>query len=258
MPQRYTANHFTTAKAGIIPVEGPDITSDMTGNGINVCIVEDDTELRQLFTYALTHAGFTVRAFPGSRELYAELLREPTELLLLDLGLPGEDGHAIMRRLRNTMSIDIGIVICSARNTVDERIRSMMTGADAYLVKPVDLRELVATLLTVHRRVRKAVTNVPNTTTWSLIDNGWSLRCPDGESLALTASESSVLKLLFETPGKPVPREVMIAALGHSSDYYLDHRLDMVFTRLRRKVREGCTARLPLRAVRGVGFILSP
>ncbi|MCH8544643.1 MAG: response regulator transcription factor [Alcanivorax sp.] len=236
-------------------MQGNDINNDLIGKGINVCIVEDDDDLREEFACALTRAGFTVRAFSAATELYAALLRQPAQLLLLDLGLPGEDGHTIMRRLRDIMPI--GIVICSARSAMDERVRSMMTGADAYLVKPVDLRELVATLISVHRRVSKLAVDPPPAQDWALTDNGWTLRCPDGKKLPLTASESTVLKLLFDTPGKPVPRELMIAALGHNSDYYLNQRLDMMISRLRRKVREGCDSRLPLRAVRSIGFILS-
>lgn len=229
----------------------------MVGKGIRVCVVEDDEDLREELVCALSREGFDVRAFPGSRELYAALLQQGTDLLLLDLGLPGEDGHAIMRRLRDAMPI--GIVICSARSAVDERVVSMMTGADAYLVKPVDMRELVATLISVHRRLTRATAAaLPEVNGWSLTDNGWSLQSPDGTTLPLSPSEGTVLRLLFTTPGQPVPRDHIVQALGHNSDYYLDHRLDMLFSRLRRKVREHCGERLPLRAVRGVGFILRP
>ncbi|WP_162925770.1 response regulator transcription factor [Isoalcanivorax indicus] len=229
----------------------------MIGKGIRVCVVEDDEDLREELVCALSREGFEVRAFPGSRELYAALLHQSTDLLLLDLGLPGEDGHTIMRRLKDAMPV--GIVICSARSAVDERVLSMMTGADAYLVKPVDMRELVATLISVYRRLGKSTAPaLPDAPRWSLADEGWTLRAPDGASLPLSPSEGTVLKLLFSTPGQPVSRDSIVQALGHNSDYYLDHRLDMLFSRLRRKVREHCGERLPVRAVRGIGFILRP
>ncbi|MBZ2188856.1 response regulator transcription factor [Alcanivorax sp. JB21] len=229
----------------------------MIGKGIRVCVVEDDDDLREELACALSRDGFDVRAFSGSLDLYAALLHQPADLLLLDLGLPGEDGHTIMRRLKDAMPL--GIVICSARSAMDERVSTMMTGADAYLVKPVDMRELVATLVSVHRRLSKTIAiSSPEPPGWSLIDDGWSLRTPEGATLPLTASEGAVLRLLFTAPGQPVSRDSIVQALGHSSDYYLDHRLDMLLSRLRRKVRELSGLRLPLRAVRGVGFILHP
>jgi DNA-binding response OmpR family regulator len=227
----------------------------LVGSGIGVCIVEDDEDLREELSLALSARGFFVRAFAESRDLYAALLREPSQLLLLDLGLPGEDGHSVVRRLKDAMRI--GIVICSARTEVDERVRSMMAGADAYLVKPVDVRELVATLISVHRRV-SGDTAAGAPAEWFLDDNGWTLRTPGSGEVALTPAERTVLQALFATPGVAVSRESIIASLGHSTDYYLDHRLDMVLSRLRRKVRDACGDALPLRAVRGVGFVFRP
>ncbi len=227
----------------------------LIGTGISVCIVEDDDDLREELELALSSQGFLVRAFPESRDLYADLLREPAQLLLLDLGLPGEDGHSVLRRLKDAMRI--GVVICSARTEVDERVRSMMTGADAFLVKPVDLRELVATLISVHRRVSGHATR-GRERPWAIDDNGWTLHAPDGSLIPLTPSERTVMQAMFASPGVAVMRDDLVAALGHSSDYYLDHRLDMLISRLRRKVRDLCGERLPLRAVRGIGFVFRP
>lgn len=226
----------------------------MVGAGISVCVVEDDEDLRDEIGLALSGAGFSVRAFDDSRDLYASLLGEPAHLLLLDLGLPGEDGHSILRRLKEVMSI--GIVIHSARTEVDERVTTMLNGADAYLVKPVELRELIATLISVHRRVSGAQAPDAKPARWVLADNGWSITTPGGREVPLTPSERTVMQCLFAQPDRTVSRDDLFAALGHSFDSYLDHRLDMLFSRLRRKVRDDFGESLPVRAVRGVGFIL--
>lgn len=228
----------------------------MIGEGIDVCIVEDNDDLREEMACALSQQGFAVRAFADARGLYAGLLQEPTSLLVLDLSLPDEDGRAVMARIIDMMPV--GIVICSARTAVEERIDSMIAGADAYLVKPVNVDELAATLVSVHRRMTSQSGSAPRKPRWRLEDDGWTLCSPKGKKVPLTGSESTVLVLLFANTGKPVPRERLIEALGHDSDYFLDHRLDMLFSRLRRKVRESASERLPLRAIRGVGFIVSP
>lgn len=226
----------------------------MPGTGLEVCVVEDDADFREEMQTALQRAGFAVRAFCDSLELYAGLLEQPCDLLVLDLGLPGEDGRSVMRRLKAVMKT--GVVIVTARGDVDSRVDCMMDGADAYLVKPVDFRELVATLVSVSRRA-VATPALPGAPAWQLQDDGWTLAAPTGGVVSLTPSERSVVSALFADAGRVVSREALIVALGHDTDYYLEHRLDMLISRLRRKVREGTGIPLPVRAVRGAGFMLS-
>ncbi|WP_168734391.1 response regulator transcription factor [Pseudothauera nasutitermitis] len=234
--------------------------SEQIGSGIEVCIVEDDEDLREEISLALRRMGFGVRALAGSRDLYLALLQAPCDVLVLDLNLPGEDGFTIIERLRGLLSA--GILVLTARSGTDDLVRCLTSGADAYLVKPVDFRELAANIVSLSRRVREAHPSsapaMPTVLTWQLAGDGWSLVGPQGRRVALTASERILLQLLFEQANTAVRRDVIISALGHQPDYYLDHRLDMLVSRLRRKVQEAVGTPLPLKAVRGVGFMLSP
>lgn len=232
--------------------------SEQIGSGIEVCIVEDDEDLREEISLALRRMGFGVRALAGSRDLYLALLQAPCDVLVLDLNLPGEDGFTIIERLKGLLSA--GILVLTARSGTDDLVRCLTSGADAYLVKPVDFRELAANVISLSRRVRESAPAVaaPPAPGWRLAGDGWSLVGPAGRRVALTASERILLQLLFEQANTAVRRDVIISALGHQPDYYLDHRLDMLVSRLRRKVQEAIGTPLPLKAVRGVGFMLSP
>ena len=233
------------------------------GSGIEIFVVEDDDDLREEVSLGLEDFGFSVRAFPASREMYRGLLQHRCDVVVLDVGLPGEDGFSIARHLR-ALGV-VGIVMLTARDGVDDRVRGLMDGADAYLSKPADLDELAATLVSVHRRVKAAawrgdVAQEAGASTeagWAMTEDGWSLLVPGGGLVALTPSERILLRSLFGKVNALVGREALIAALGHRADYYLDHRLDMLISRLRAKVKAETGRVLPLRAVRGQGFILS-
>jgi len=230
-------------------------TSENSTSQLEICYVEDDDDLREVVVKALRENGFAVRGYSGSRELYRDLLSRPCHIVILDIELPGEDGLTIAANLR--ASSDIGIVMLTACGDTDDRVQGLLGGADAYLVKPVEIRELVATLKSLARRLGVERSALPPTNGWMLVLDGWSLRTPGGVEISLTASERDVLHAVMDTPDLPVSRETLITRLGHDTDYYLPHRLDMLISRLRRKVLENAGTPLPLRAVRGAGFAFS-
>lgn len=235
------------------------------GAGIRIYVVEDDTDLCDELVAGLLDFGFAARGFGDAMSLYRGLLQASCDIVVVDIGLPLEDGFAVAASLRSVGNI--GIVFLTGLGTVEDRVRGLMEGGDAYLVKPVDMLELVASLLSVHRRMaaQRAVQPpavvpaqaVAEGREWGLTSGGWVLLAPGGSSVALTASERSMMQCLFEHAGEVVSRETLVNALGHRIDYYLNHRLDMLVSRLRRKVSAEAGCALPLRAVRGHGFILS-
>lgn len=232
------------------------------GDGIGVCVVEDDEDLREELVAGLADFGFDVRGFHDSTGLYRGLLAGPCDIVVLDVGLPREDGFAVAASLREIR--DMGIVFFTGRGSTEDRVRGLMQGGDAYLVKPVDLRELVATLVSVRRRMAAvAVSAVGDDAPpdagagWTLTPDGWSLLTPSSVHVPLTSLERSLLQYLFEHAGEVASRESLVQALGHRLDYYDNHRLDVLVSRLRRKVKREAGSVLPLRAVRGHGFILS-
>lgn len=230
--------------------------SELSGNhGVSICLVEDDRDLREEVVQTLLEYDFDVRSFVGSRELYLGLLQQPCDVAILDVGLPGEDGFTIMENLRATSSM--GIIMFTARGQVTDRVRALMGGADAYLVKPVDMVELVATILSLSRRLRSAESAPPKRDGgWRLSDDGWILHSPAGVNISLSGAERSFLQVLAQHLGIAVSREELVKALGHHEDEVLSNRLDMLVSRLRRKVAQATDEKLPLHSVRGIGFSL--
>lgn len=227
---------------------------------VEICIVEDEADLREDLVDTLLEAGFGVRGFSASRELYAALLAAPCNIAILDIGLPGEDGFSIAARLRSLGKM--GIIMLSARTAIDDRVRALQGGADVYLTKPVDLRELLAVVTSLARRLAVAeplpiepADITPNP--WSLSADGWIAIAPNATPLPLTAQERAFLVRLWRCVGEAVSREELAIALGGDPYEYDFHRLDTLVSRLRRKSSDiGLT--LPVRAVRGTGYAVTP
>lgn len=177
------------------------------------------------------------------------------------MGLPEIDGFSVVARLRSISSM--GIVMLTARGHVEDRVRGLQGGADAYLVKPADLRELSAVLLGLLRRLHPAQQNVEPTTCTPLPRHNWSLNTnerllvsPDArQSLRLTQSEYAFMSLVLQRQGAVVSRLEAAQAISHEvpPDYDL-HRIDMLVSRLRRKA-DDAGMDLPLRAIRGKGYL---
>ncbi|MGD9946113.1 MAG: response regulator transcription factor [Burkholderiaceae bacterium] len=235
-------------------VQGNDC--DLSGAGIELCILESDDECRTQTEKALIGLGFMVRAFDQPRLLYAALLQKSCHLLLLGIDLPGDDGMAVLGQLRAISRLGIVIV---TREAGEGRIRGLLCGADACLVKPFDSRLLAATLISVHRRVF-APGYGPSADAgrgWELSVDGWFLLEPNGQRIPLTPSERPIVRILVTNAGRTVARADLMKTLGEYGDYYVNHRLDVLISRLRQKVRQQAGRPLPLKAVRGVGFTFS-
>ncbi|GBG04071.1 protein petR [Azospira sp. I13] len=229
---------------------------------LEICVVEDEEDLREEIVGALQDAGFGVRGFPGSRELYASLLATPCNIVILDIGLPGEDGFSIAERLHGLGSM--GIIMLTARGQTEDRVRALMGGADAYMVKPVDLRELLAVIGSLARRMQfgsvteSGVAGQDNVArAWAMSADGWTLFDPEGNSIPLTSQERAFLQCLWQRAGEAVSREDLAVAMGGDPYEYDFHRLDTLVSRLRRKAADAGLA-LPLRAVRGTGYLFLP
>jgi DNA-binding response OmpR family regulator len=160
-----------------------------------------------------------------------------------------------MEHLRETTGT--GIIMLTARARIDDRVRALMGGADIYLVKPVDMAELAANIISLGRRLR-ATENVGRERDggWRISGDGWLLSTPSGASISLSDAERKLLLVLSQKPGSAVSREALAKALGHHPDEVLSNRMDMLVSRLRRKVTQASGEKIPLQSVRGVGFSL--
>ena len=225
---------------------------------LKVAVLEDDAELREgILVPQLQKFDLEVRGFANSIDLFQAMLVAPFDLLVLDIGLPDADGFTVARRLRENFAI--GIVILTGRRAAADQVKGLTEAADAWLVKPVEIDVLAATLLSLARRMRlnsfdPAAT--PSAAQWRLAPEGWRLYAPDGNSMALNQSERRLLTRLFVAPGELVVHDELIRTLATAAEDVDLHRLEMLIHRLRRKVSDRLGKSLPLRSVRGRGYVI--
>lgn len=219
---------------------------------LRVLLVEDDPEIRdEILIPGLRNYGIDAIGADCAATADRLLCENTFDIVVLDVGLPDESGFSVARRLRAGSST--GIVMLTGRAENPDRVRGLSEGADAYLTKPVALDVLVATLRSLGRRLLAA----PPPQTWQLTADDWCLLSPGGTSIALTQPERRILVRLMAGDGEPVSREVLIAMLTEDIFDFDPHRLEMIVYRLRCKVAESCDETLPLRAVRGSGYVLT-
>ena len=225
--------------------------------------MEDDPEWRGMVVDELEYHGAAVRGIDSVEALYRELAVDRCDILVLDVGLPGEDGLSATVHLRRTDGM--GIVLVTGRSGTADMAHGLSLGADIYLPKPLELPVLVAALHSLHRRMSQAVpaaaAPVPapameTGAAWSLRSDGWDLLAPNGRALTLTVAERGFLRELFAVPGEVVDRERLIAAVTDQPWDFDPHRLEVLVHRLRTRVRNATDAMLPVRALRGMGYML--
>ena len=221
------------------------------GNRLVVYVIEDEPDLREIVCLGLTRSGFDVTGFTAAPPFYRALVARRCDIAVIDVGLPGEDGFSIAAQLQAAGGI--GVVMLTARGALADRVRGLRQGADAYLVKPVVMRELTATLTALARRLRATASLAPATGDWQLTGDGWILRAPNNREIPLTGAERTFVQSLFERRGDAVDRDSLARVLGSDPAYFDPHRLDSLVNRLRRKFANA-GLRLPLRAIRGVGY----
>ncbi|NYZ62396.1 response regulator transcription factor [Luteimonas deserti] len=225
-----------------------------TNGAVRIAVVEDDDELREaILVPLLRQAGHEVVGMGSALDLYRDLVASRYDLVLLDVGLPDEDGVAIAGHLRG-VAPDIGLVMLSGYCSEADRLRGLEAGADAYLAKPVESGVLLATIENLVRRLAPQAVQPKG---WRFDEQGWRVVLPDGRSFEMSLVEQQLLRCLAASPGNAVPRERIIAALTSDPHGFDPHRLEMLVHRLRRKCRDTTGEELPLRAVRGVGYLLA-
>jgi two-component system, OmpR family, response regulator PhoP len=218
-----------------------------------VAVVEDDADLRDgILVPGLNEHGFAAVGMASAAELYRRLVAEEFDIVVLDIGLPDESGFEVARHLRSTSAV--GIVMLTARGELPDHLRGLADGADAYLAKPVTIDLLVATLRSLSRRMGLMPAE-PVERAWRIHADGWRLLAPNGRIVELSEAERSLLRVLIKAAGRPVSRETLIAELAEDVHEFDPHRLEMMVHRLRRRVAEVTDATLPVRAVRGKGYL---
>jgi two-component system phosphate regulon response regulator OmpR len=229
-----------------------------------ILIVDDDLRLRQLLERYLADQGFATRSVDGAAAMDKALTRELYDLIVLDLMLPGEDGLSICRRLRGEKN-EVAIIMLTAKGDEVDRIVGLELGADDYLPKPFNPRELVARIHAVlRRRVAPpppgAPSEIDETVSFGNIAVNLGTRelTRDGTTTTLTTGEFALLKVLVEHPRKPLSRDkLMELARGREYDVY-DRSIDVQVSRLRKLVEEDPAKPRYIQTVWGFGYVFVP
>lgn len=227
----------------------------------HILIVDDDREIRHLLTNFLARHGYRAEAAADGRGLDKRLETAHYDLIVLDLMLPGEDGLTLCRRLRATSNLPV-IMLTALAEDVD-RIIGLEMGADDYLVKPFNPRELLARIKAVLRRSgdRRAdggATQVLSFEGWRLDLGKRELYSPDGVLLSLTSGEFDLLAAFAFRPQRVLNRDQLLdLTRGRSASAY-DRSIDVQLSRLRRKIEIDPNRPELIKTVRGDGYMFRP
>ena len=228
-----------------------------------ILVVDDDKRLRDLLQRYLGEQGFFVRTAENSEFMDKAMTRDSFDLIILDLMLPGEDGLSICRRLR-AREPQQAIIMLTAKGDEIDRIVGLEMGADDYLPKPFNPRELVARIQAVLRRrvsvVPGAPTSEDKTITFGDVEVDLATRTLKrrGEELPLTTGEFAVLKVLLEHPRQPLSRDrLMTLARGREQGPF-DRAIDVQVSRLRKMVEPDPSTPRYLQTVWGFGYVFIP
>ncbi|MBX9847695.1 MAG: two-component system response regulator OmpR [Rhodocyclaceae bacterium] len=228
-----------------------------------ILVVDDDLRLRQQLERYLNDQGFAARSVDGASAMDKQLSRELYDLVVLDLMMPGEDGLAICRRLRGAGN-DVAIIMLTAKGDDVDRIVGLELGADDYLAKPFNPRELVARI---HAVLRRRTAPLPpgapaegGVVTFGPIELDLGTReLRRGEELTrLTTGEFGLLRVLVEHPRQPMSRDkLMELARGREYEVF-DRAIDVQMSRLRKLVEDDPAKPRYLQTVWGFGYVFVP
>ena len=236
----------------------------MTETKTRILVVDDDLRLRDLLNRYLGEQGFAVRAVSEAHAMDKLLAHERFDLMVLDLMLPGEDGLSICRRLRGTKNT-IPIIMLTAKGEDVDRIVGLEMGADDYLPKPFNPRELVARINAVlRRRAAPLPPGAPSAEAESVEFGGMTVNLAtrtlvrNGEHLALTTGEFALLKVLITHPRVPLSRDkLMELARGREYEVF-DRSIDVQISRLRKIVEDDPAHPKHIQTVWGFGYVFVP
>jgi DNA-binding response OmpR family regulator len=227
-----------------------------------ILVVDDDMEIVQMVSTYLTREGYRVDSATNGTRMGEVLNARAIDLVILDLGLPGEDGLELARALR--AQSDIGIIILTGRGEVVDRVVGLEIGADDYLTKPVSLRELLARVRSVLRRQVAArakqepgPAGVARFAGWTLEFNARRLTARDGTEVPLTTAEFRLLGALVTDAQKPVHRDRLLDLVAEREWTPYDRSVDVLVGKLRQKIEADPKSPALIKTERGVGYLLS-
>ena len=237
-------------------------------SALHIAIVDDEVDITQLLANYLQGHGYRVTPLHSGHALMALMAADPPALVLLDLGLPGEDGFSIARQLREHWRC--GLVIVTGRGDAVDKVVGLEVGADDYVTKPFDLRELLARVKAVLRRVAPDGAAAPAASPgpaprsafsfagWQLDTASRRLSSPQGEEVPLTGGEFDLLCAFVQHPGRVLSRDFLLEQTRGREAGPFDRTVDVQVGRLRKKLEADAEAPQLIKSVRGAGYLFVP
>ncbi len=234
----------------------------------SIIVVDDDPDIRETLQTYFEGNGFSVTEAEGGAALRALVAERSFDLCILDLKMPGEDGLSLCRFLRETTNMGV-VMLTGAGDSID-RVIGLEVGADDYIAKPFELREVLARVRSVLRRAGPAEKSVvseapaePQTKSFAfgpfmVNPNSRYLEGNGGDTIALSPMEFDLIKAFAERPDRVLSRDALLE-LAHGRDWDpFDRSIDVRVTRLRKKIEEDPSYPRYIKTVRGVGYIYHP
>lgn len=229
---------------------------------LRIGLIEDSDDLRDELLFFLRHKGYSAWGAASAEAFWRELHRNPVDIVLVDLGLPGEDGFSVVQYLHNLASY--GVVVLTARGGEQERLRGLNLGADLFLVKPVNFARLDASLRALGLRLQQGAIAQEGSPVrmddplgqWRLGGDGLYVIGPQGQRLELSLQEFGLLKILMRSANQIFSKEALHDLLFQHADSLELHRIEVILSRLRRKAKDQ-GASLPIRSVFGKGIVFT-
>jgi len=226
----------------------------------HLLVVDDDERIRLLLQKYLIRNDFLVSIARDAAHARRLLVGLEFDMIILDVMMPGEDGVSLTQDLRQTANIPI--LLLTAKNEIDDRISGLEAGADDYLAKPFEPKELLLRINSILRRLpdQQELQILPKIIT--LGPTRYDLERGElwqGENqIRLTATEGQLMRVFAASAGEPVSREHLVSEMGRGADLAQDRAIDVQITRLRRKIEVNPKEPRYLQTVRGSGYMLIP
>lgn len=227
----------------------------------HILVVDDEPEMREAIAEYLVLRGFRVSQAANGDEMKAVMRSDAAEVVLLDLTLPGENGVDLTRHLKSQS--DVGIIMVTAHGEPEDRVLGLETGADDYVVKPFNFRELMARINSVLRRRGSSGTPASGNTEavtsrmgdWTFDRRSRTLTKIDGTVAEFSTGEIDLLEIFAENPDRPISRDELLERSSHRNWEPFDRAIDVRITRLRKKIEPDPSKPRVIRTVRGIGYL---
>lgn len=231
----------------------------------HILVIEDDPFVQKAVRVYLEGEGYRVSTVDNGADMHKVMEKDHADLAIMDLKLPKDDGFELTRQLRDKYSL--GIIILTSKDDTVDRVVGLEVGADDYVTKPWEERELLARIRSVMRRVKER-TQVSTSalmgeqrivvfSNWKLNLDSRELRDPEGKKVELTSGEFNLLNEFIEKAGRVLSRDHLLSAIYNREWEPFDRSIDVLVTRLRRKVEADSRHPEIIKTVRGTGYMFA-